>query len=264
MALITITSDYGTTDPYLPALKGALYREAEGHLVTDLSHHVEPGNYFRAAYILRNSYASYPKGTVHLIAFGEIAPNRKLLGAELDGYYFLVADNGLLSMINPDKRILKIVEIDLKSELSLFPSHDILAKSAGFLANGGKLEVLGRSITDIVQKTLPRPRVASDKSSILGTIMYIDNFGNLISNITRKQFRTIQQERPFTIMLPRNQRVRQLSNHYHEVAAGSVIALFNSQDLLEIAVSGASGKHFNGANCLLGVEEQNSITVEFG
>lgn len=264
MALITITSDYGTTDPYLPALKGALYREAEGHLVTDLSHHVEPGNFFQAAYILRNSYASYPKGTVHLIAFGEIAPNRKLLGAELDGHFFLVADNGLLGMINPEKRIVKIVEIDLKSELSLFPSHDILAKSAGFLAKGGKLEVLGRSVTGFEQKTLPRPRVASDKSSILGTIMYIDNFGNLISNITRKQFREVQQERPFTIMLPRNQRVRQLSNHYHEVAVGSPLALFNSQNLLEIAVSGARGKHFNGANSLLGVEVQNSITVEFG
>ena len=263
MALITITSDYGTTDPYLPALKGALYREAEGHLVTDLSHHVEPGNYFQAAYILRNSYSSYPKGTVHLIAFGEISPNRKLLGAELDGHFFLLADNGLLGMINPEKKIRQIVEIDLKSAVTLFPSHDILAKSAGFLANGGKLEVLGRSITEIQQKTLPRPRVASNKSSILGTIMYIDNFGNLISNITRKQFREVGQDRSFTIMLPRNQRIRQLSNHYHEVAVGNVLALFNSQDLLEIALSGARGKDFNGANSLLGVEVQNSITVEF-
>lgn len=263
MALITITSDYGTTDPYLPALKGALYREAEGHMITDLSHHVEPGNYFQAAYILSNSYASFPKATVHLIAFEEISPNRKLLGAEMDGHFFLLADNGLLGMINPDKKIIKVVEINLKSGKSLFPAHDVLAKAAGFIASGGKLEVLGREVLEIQQKTLPRPRVASDKSSILGTVMYIDNFGNLISNITRKQFHEVGQERPFTILLPRNQRIRQLSDHYHKVAVGSILALFNSQDLLEIAVSGARGKNFNGANSLLGVEVQNSITVEF-
>ncbi len=263
MALITLTSDYGTTDPYLPALRGALYREAEGHILTDISHHVEPGNYFQVAFILRNSYASFPKGTVHLIAFGEISPNRKLLGAEIDGHYFLVADNGILGMINPDKRISKIVEIDLKSGESLFPSHDVLAKAAGFIANGGKLEVLGREVSEIQQKTLPRPRVASDKSSILGTVMYIDNFGNLISNITRKQFKEVGQDRGFTILLPRNQRVKQLSKHYHEVAVGSILALFNAQNLLEIALSGARGKEFNGANSLLGVEVQNSITVEF-
>ncbi len=263
MALITITSDYGTTDPYLPALKGVLYREAEGHIIADLSHHIEPGNFFEAAYILSNSYSSFPKGTVHLIAFGEISPNRKLLAAEMDGHYFLVADNGLLGMINPDQKIQKVVEVELKTGDSLFPAHDVLAKAAGFIAKGGKLEVLGREISEIQQKTLPKPRVASDKSSILGTVMYIDNFGNLISNITRKQFRELAKDKSFTILLPRNQRIRQLSEHYYEVSIGSVLALFNSQDLLEIAVSGARGKHFNGANSLLGVEVQNSITVEF-
>lgn len=263
MGLITITSDFGTTDPYLPALKGALYSEAAGHTIVNLSNHVEPGNFFQAAYILRNSYHSFPKGTVHLIAFGEISPNRRLLAVELDSHYFLVADNGLLGMINPDKKLRQIVEIDLRSEDTLFPSRDILARTAGFIANGGKIEVLGRVTTDYQQKTLPRPRIASDKSSILGTIMYIDNFGNLISNISRKQFREVGKERPFTIMLPRNQRIRQLSTHYHEVTVGNILALFNSQDLLEIALSGARGKHFNGANSLLGVEVQNSITVEF-
>ena len=263
MALITITSDYGTTDPYLPALKGALFGAAEGHLITDLSNHIEPGNFFQAAFILRNSYASFPKGTVHLVAFGEISANRKLIGAELDGHFFLLADNGLLGMINPGKKIQRAVEIDLQSTDTLFPSHDILARSAAFLANGGKLEVLGRQVNKIEQKTLPRPRIASDKSSILGTVMYIDNFGNLISNITRRQFREVGQERQFTILLPRNQRIRHLHKHYHEVAVGNILALFNSLDLLEIALSGARGKDFNGANSLLGVEVQNSITVEF-
>ena len=263
MALITITSDYGTADPYLPALKGALYSEVDDPTLVDLSHQIEPGNFFQAAYIVGNSYSSFPKGTVHIIAFGEISSEKKLIGAELDGHYFLLPNNGLLGMINPEIRTGKIVEVELKSDDRFFPSHHIMAKAAGFIAKGGKLEVLGREVSDVLTKTLPRPRVANDKSSILGTILYIDNFGNLISNITKKQFRELAQDRKFTIFLPRNQRIRQINSNYHEVAVGSILALFNSQDLLEIALSGARGKDFNGANSLLGVEVQNSITIEF-
>ena len=263
MAVITLTSDYGLIDPYLPALKGALLSQAEGQQVVDISHGIEPGNFLEASFILRNSYSSFPRGSVHLIAFGEVSANRRLLAAEMDGHYFLLADNGLLSMINPELKISRIIEIDLRQDVSLFPSRDILARAAVFLAQGGKMDMLGREVRDVEQKTLIRPRIATDKSSILGSVVYIDNYGNLMTNITRKIFREVGKERHFTVMLPRNQRISHISQHYHEVAAGNVLALFNSQDLLEIGLSGARGKVFNGANTLLGVEVQNTVTVNF-
>ncbi len=263
MAIITLTSDYGVTDHYLAALKGTLLSESEDLKLVDISHSIEPGNLLEAAFILRNSYKHFPKGTVHLVAVSEIAPNRKLLAAEMDGHFFLLADNGLLPVINPEVRIKKVVEIDLRKEQTLFPARDVLARSAVFLANGGNVDVLGRTATDVAPRTNLRPRISNEESSIVGVVLYIDNFGNLISNISLKIFKEVGRDRPFTIMLPRNQRIRQMHNHYHELAHGSIMALFNSQDLLEIAVSGARGKVFNGANTLLGVEVQNPITIMF-
>lgn len=263
MPVVTLTSDYGLTDHYLPALKGALLTEDEGVKLVDISHNVEPGNFFEAAFILRNCYFNFPKGAVHLVAFNELVTTDRLLAAEMDGHYFLLADNGLLPMINPEKKIKKVVAIDLRVERSLFPARDILARAATHLARGGTLDVLGRQVQDLEQKQILRPRIANDKSAIIGSIVYIDNFGNLISNISQKTFKEVGGERSFEIMLPRNQRIKKLSYSYNDVQAGNLLAFFNSQGLLEVALSQSRGKKFNGANTLLGVEVQNTITINF-
>lgn len=263
MSIITLTSDYGLLDHYLPALKGALLGELDNLQLVDISHQIEPGNFFEASFILRNCYAAFPKKTVHLIAFSEIAASGRLLAAEMDEHFFLVADNGLLPMINPDLRITKIVEIDLKQEPGLFPSRDILTRAAAHLARGGNLGLLGREIKEIEQKTALRPRVSQDKNSIIGSVVYIDNYGNLITNISRKKFKEVGKERKFEILLPRRHRVEKIRESYTETSAGNIIALFNSQNLLEIAISESRGKKLNGANTLLGIEVQNTITINF-
>ncbi len=263
MPVITLTSDYGLTDHYLPALKGALLSQDEDAKLVDITHTVEPGNFFEASFILRNSYHHFPKGTVHLIAFSELVANGRLLAAELDDHFFLVADNGLLPMINPDKKISKVMAIDLRQERSLFPARDIMARAAIHLTKGGKIDILGRTITDYEQKQISRPRIVNDKSAIIGSIIYIDNFGNLVSNISQKVFKEVAAERSFEIMLPRNQRIKKLSMGYTPAQAGSLLAFFNSQGLLEVAMAQARGKDFNGANSMLGVEVQNTITVTF-
>ncbi len=263
MPVITLTSDYGLTDHYLPALKGALLSHDEEVKLVDVTHTVEPGNFFEAAFILRNCYHSFPKGTVHLIAFSELVANGRLLAAELDGHFFLLADNGLLPMINPDVKIKKVIAIDLRQERSLFPARDILARAAVHLTKGGTVDVLGRAIEDYEQKQIARPRILNDKSAIIGSIVYIDNFGNLVSNISQKTFKEVAGDRSFEIMLPRNQRIKKLSTGYTPAQAGSLLAFFNSQGLLEVALAEARGKIFNGANSMLGVEVQNTITITF-
>lgn len=263
MPIITLTSDYGLLDHYLPALKGALLGELEDVKLVDITHQIEPGNFFEASFILRNCYSAFPKHSVHLIAFSEIAPGGRLLAAEMDDHYFLVADNGLLPMINPELKIQKIVEIDFRQEPGLFPSRDTLTRAAAHLARGGKIGLLGREVKEIEQKTALRPRIAQDNNSIIGSVVYIDNYGNLISNISRKTFREVGKERDFEILLPRNKGVRKISNSYTEVSSGNILALFNSQDLLEIAISDSRGKTRNGANTLLGIEVQNTITINF-
>ncbi len=263
MPVITLTSDYGLTDHYLAVVKGRIISELPDIRLVDISHAIQPGNFLEASFILRNCYHAFPDGTVHLVAVQEITENRRLLAAELDGHFFLSADNGLLGLINPEVRINRVVEINLKQEETLFPARDVLVRAACHLARGGSLDVLGRQVKEFKESAQVRPRIPNEGSLILGSVLYVDNFGNLITNISRKTFHEVGQDRSFEIALPRRQVIRKLQDSYYPASKGSVIALFNSQNLLEIALSEASGKYYNGANTLLGVGVQNTVTVTF-
>lgn len=263
MPLITLTSDYGQTDHYTASVKGALYSELPDVQLCDISHQIEPGNLMEASFILRNSYKSFPRGTVHMVLVKEMSKSQRWLTAELEGHYFIMADNGLISMINPELKLSHVIEIKINQEESLFPGRDFLAKVACHLARGGKAEMLGRSISDFEEKKMYRHTAPQDKNSLLGNVVYVDNFGNLITNISRKIFREIGKERTFEIVLPRNQKLTRLNISYDEAADGKIIALFNSQDLLEIALVNPRGKQFNGANTMLGLDVRDSVTIYF-
>ena len=263
MPIITLTSDYGLTDHHLGSVKGAILSEMESCNLVDISHTIQPGNFFEAAFILRNCYKDFPKGTIHLVAVREISDNQRLLAAEIDDHFFLVADHGLITLINPEVKIGKVVEINLKQEKTLFPARDVLARAATHLTRGGSIDILGRVVDDYKESTIMRPRLTQEGSVILGSVVYVDNFGNLISNISQKTFHEVGKERSYEIVLPRRQVIKKIQDSYQPASPGSVIALFNSQGLLEIALSGARGKHFNGANTLLGIEVQGIISVNF-
>lgn len=261
--IVTLTSDYGLNDPYLAALKGALAGEEGDFAVVDISHQIRPGHLMEAAYILRHSYTAFPENTVHLVALEELAPSGKMLAARLGGQYFLTADSGLLTMIHPELKLKQVIAIDFGQEASNFPARDVLVKAAAHLVRGGKLGVLGRNARSIEQKSWPRARLLEDRSALQGNIVYIDHFGNLVSNISRQQFEEARKQRGFSILLPRNRRLGQISDHYRAAAPGGLLALFNTHGLLEIGVSQAQGKVFNGANTLLGIKEQDLISIEF-
>jgi len=263
MPIITLTSDYGLSDPYAASVKGTILSELSEVTLVDITHNINPGNFFEAAFILRNSYYTFPKGTVHLISVQEITKNNRWLAAEMDGHYFVAADNGIITTINPEIKIKRLVEINLKQEAGMFPSRNLLARSACHLARGGNIDFLGRELKEYKESSIMRPRIAKDGSNILGSVVYVDNFGNLITNISRKTFREVGKERPFEIVLPRNKAIEKLHESYYPASLGSVLALFNSQNLLEIALSGAQGKDYNGANSLLGLDVRDTVTVNF-
>jgi S-adenosylmethionine hydrolase len=265
MGIITLTSDFGLKDFYAAALKGRIYDIDEALKVVDISHQVTVANHIEAAFIMRYAYTAFPKGTVHLIAVQEVINEARMVAIEMDGHYFLCADNGILSLINPELKINKMVSVDFREDLSsvLFPSRDILCKAAVHLAKGGAIGLLGPALQEIKQSQPFRPRLLDDKSKILGRVVYVDNFGNLITNITRTFFEECRRDRTFEIVLPRRNKLYKLVNGYDEVDEGVVLALFNAQDLLEIAINGTGSAEFNGANTLLGVEVMNDITISF-
>jgi len=187
MAIITLTTDFGEKDHFAGAVKGAIYSEIPEVKIVDISHSVSPFNIPEAAYIIQNAYSSFPKGTIHIIGIdSEINKENKHIAIKLDDHYFVCANNGIMSMICSGIAPEKIVEINIhdKTETS-FPVLDVFVRVACHIARGGTLEVIGKLIEHIKPIKNIIPFVNDEKNQIIGNVIYIDNYGNAITNIKR-------------------------------------------------------------------------------
>src|SRR5690606_27239958 len=130
---------------------GAIYSEMEDATIVDISHLISPFHLHEAAYIIKNAYKSFPKGTIHIIGVdSELNPENKHIAIYLDEHYFICADNGIISMLLAEIRPEKMVEINIHDRIiSNFPVLDVFVKVAGHIARGGTLEVIGKPISDI-------------------------------------------------------------------------------------------------------------------
>src|SRR5690606_6768241 len=197
MAIITLTSDFGEKDHFVGAIKGAIYSELPDVKIVDISHLISPFNISEAAYIIQSAYKSFPKGSVHIIGVdSELNLENKHLSVKLDGHYFICADNGILSMLCSEIAPDKLVEINIHGIIqSSFPVLDVFVKVACHLARGGTLEVIGKTIDTIKSTKNLVPFINEDKTQIIGSVIYIDNYGNVVTNIKQGFFETVQKGR---------------------------------------------------------------------
>lgn len=264
MPLITLTTDYGPVAPHSAALQGFLYSALPPEVrVCPISHQVEPGYVQQAAFLLRHSFRAFPTGSIHLVAVSECCPSQQWLAAAWAGHFFLLPDHGLLSMLTDAEQPEAIRQLPPVGPPGLFPAREVLAPAAVHLAQGGKLEKLGPVATDYRRGVLLRPTADPQQGSLKGSVMDIDYYGNLITNIPRSLFQRMGHERPFQIELPRRQTLQKISPSYLPAREGETIALFNSLDLLEIAVKDPHNRHFNGANSLLGMQVGDTLRLVF-
>ena len=155
MPIITLTTDFGTKDHFVGAVKGAIYKEMKEAKVVDISHQITPFSITEASYILNNAYQNFPEGSIHIIGVdSEISVENKPIALQLEGQYFICCDNGILSMITKDINPEKIVEITIqKTSDNNYAILDIFVKVACHIARGGMLEVIGKKISDIKKYT---------------------------------------------------------------------------------------------------------------
>lgn len=266
MAIITLTTDYGEKDYFASALKGAVLCQLPDTNIIDISHNISPFNITEGAYILKNAYHHYPKGTIHIIGIDAEKSKDKLhIAVEIDGHYFIGADDGIFSLMFPDIKPDKVVAltIELETDSMTFPAKDIFVKAACHIARGGTLGVIGRQINEFKQARNFNPIVSPDGNSISGSVIYIDNFGNAVTNITKKLFRDIGKTRDFEIVLPKVYTLRKIHKSYNSVPESEKLALFNSGGFLEIAISRADSHTMSGASRLLGISFRDTIKVVF-
>ncbi len=275
MPIVTLTTDFGDKDYFAAVAKAELLSEDSGIQVVDISHKVSPYNLTEAAYILKNAYHAFPKGSIHIIGVdSELTPENKHIAMALDGHFFIGSNNGILSMVQPEMKADKIVEINIHQQLnSSFPVLDIFVKVAGHLARQGTLEVIGKPKDEIRQLTNINPVVSPNGKQMVGSVIYIDNYGNVVTNITQKMFQQVGKTRPFTIYA-RTVKFRDVYRSYSEAINFSVpkerreeegkkLALFNDAGHLELAIYKSNPQTVGGASSLFGLGYRDSVTVEF-
>ncbi len=256
MPVVTLTSDWNLNDFYLGALKGKIISLEPGITLIDISHQIPNFNLAHAAFILKNCYHHYPKGSVHVIAVNTVSSSdNPYVAVKADGHYFISCDNGIFGLII-NKEPEAIVQIKMENEDSSFPSLFIFAKAACHLAAGKKISELGKPLGQL-SKRVPL-RAAIDDSVITGSVIYIDSYQNAITNITRDLFDRVGKGRPFEILVTSNHyMINKLNKKYGETSTGEILALFNSLNLLEIAINNGN------AASLLNLSPGSSIRISF-
>ncbi len=260
MAIITLTTDLGTKDSYLASVKSTIYSQLEEVQIVDISNHIEPFNIQQAAYTLRNCFKDFPIGTVHIISVDdELSITNEHLVVKVHGQYFIGSDNGFFSLalneVIPEK-IVKL-NISLKTNCMTFAAKNIFVPAACHLARGGTMEIIGTAIKDFEVKRMELKPVLQS-ALIRGSVVYVDSYGNAITNISKNEFEQVQKGRPFIILFGReDEMITELSVKYNDVNTAEKLAIFGENNQLQIAIN--KGK----ANKLLGLKLHEIVRIEF-
>jgi S-adenosyl-L-methionine hydrolase (adenosine-forming) len=237
MALLTLTSDFGQQDYLAGAVKGQLLQINPNFVITDISHQLSAFNYPQAAYICRNAIKNFPPQTYHIILVNlfEQKPER-LLFAYHEDQYIICADNGLLTMIVQGKPEMVIgLTLDKNSIKNMLYCTRVIGAAIDDLVHGKSLQHIGTPDISFEEKNHLRPMLGENWME--GQIIFIDNFENVIVNISREEFEEHRRGRSFRIVFKRDEVIDKISETYADVQEGEKLAIFNSAGYLEIAIN---------------------------
>ena len=288
--VITLLTDFGNQDAYVGIVKGVIAGINPFANIADICHNVPPQDIFGGAYLLYSSYKYFPKKTIHVAVVDPgVGSRRDIVCVETKDYFFLVPDNGLLSFIVQEEKPKSIIRVTnnkyfLPLPSSTFHGRDVFAPVAAHLSLGVKPQQLGIKINQLEQLDIPKP-VRKKTGQVEGQIIYIDRFGNLITNITKEHLvKGVEGQKSEDRSQKLENRIKQrkttlkelfslcntietvigrkkvvgLSNTYLDVNAGEPLVLFGSAGFLEISINqGNAQKYFR-------VDRGNKIRVEMG
>lgn len=274
MPLLTLTSDIGNQDYLVSAVKARLLQLNPEFTIVDISHSILPFNYPQAAYVIRSAIRNFPEFSYHLILVNlfEKKPEQLLLAFH-NNQYLLCADNGLLTMVLEDKPEMVIgIPLDKRATKNTLFCTEVMGKAVQQLVEGESIRNIGVPDVNIIAKNHLRPLLGNNW--IEGQIIFIDNFENVIINITRDQFEEQRKGRSFRIVFKRDEVIDRISETYADVTEGEKLALFNSAGYLEIAINkgnaaglfglkGFSEKVKQAANLLQGQLSYQTVRVYF-
>lgn len=259
--LITLTTDFGTRDAYVAAMKGVICGIAPDARLVDISHEVAPQDIMEAAYVLQGAARFYPPHTIHLVVVDPgVGTNRRAVALRAGAHTFVGPDNGLFPLLLEGVAPDEVVELDrprfwrTEAASSTFHGRDIFAPVAAHLAAGRALAEVGSPSGDLKPLHWAQPR--ADDIGIRGWIVHVDHFGNAVTNVTREIFERHRRGRPAKCIVG-NAVIHGLHATYGEVEVGEPLLLVNSSGFLEVAVNASNGAE------LLGIRRGDAVNVLF-
>lgn len=259
MPVITLTTDFGTKDYYVSAMKGVILRIHPQAQIVDITHDIPDYDIMGGAYILKSVYENFPEGTIHVAVIDPgVGSDRRGIIVKVKNHFFVGPDNGLFSLIAEGENS-EAVEISNPkfwnpAVSSTFHGRDIFAPVAAHLANGTDIHEFGNKIDGITQLTWGKP--TTGENYIHGIVLHIDKFCNIISNITREEFECIRKSRSFIVQI-RNAKITKIHQFYSETEPGDMVCLFGSSGFMEISVNQGH------ASKLLGMSKNDPVFIEF-
>lgn len=274
MSIITLTSDFGTKGYAIASVKGSLIDLMKSPTIIDVSHEISPYNITETAFVIKAAYPNFPKNSIHIIGVdSERSQDKRHLLGYYDGHYFIAADNGIFSLIAGKNQFDKIIEIQHpKSETSSFPMLDVFVDIAAQIVFKEKLENLGTVTNSVKEWVKNKPNISND-DELIGHVAYVDCYGNLITDISKDLFTRIAKNRSFEIIAS-SAKINKIHSNYNSIinfklpkfqrsVAGKALAIFNSLELLEIALYKSDPQQGGSAASLLGLGVGDSIKITF-
>lgn len=255
--IVTLTTDWNNSDYYVGAVKSTILSGYSDAVFVDISHQIEQYNWQQAAFIVRSLVNDFPEGTIHIIGVAsEPDPNTKIIVAIYHGQYFICTDNGTLGIVFREKPE-KVISVDAGSNNSdcCFIEKNVFAEIAKYILLGHDISRLGEAKDDVLRYTEIEPQIR--ETGMIGSVVYIDSYGNAITNISQELFEDAIGDNKFEILInSRSYSTSKISNSYKDVEPPDVVCIFNSLGLLEIAMREASAKN------LMGLRNDSKIRID--
>ena len=256
MHIVTLTSDFGVQDHYVAKLKGTLLNHHAALNIIDVTHNIKNYDIVQSAYAVRNTYNSFPKGSIHIVSVNNFyATECQYLAIRYNEHYFLGPDNGVFSLIFNDLAT-EVFKINSSTEGNVLLKLDhIYAQAVAHIASEATFETIGEPLQQLTERISLQPIIGP--TQIRGSVIHVDNYENVILNITRELWDRYSYYRHFALFFKRHEPITFLSEGYNQVAIGETLCLFNAADHLEIAIN--LGK----ASSLLGLSVEDTVQLDF-
>lgn len=254
MQIVTLTTDFGNKDYYSAMLKGAMLCQNVALNLVDITHNIPKYDLVRAAFVLKNAWRSFPDQTIHIVTVNDLPQgSQQFLAVQYKNHYFLGPNNGIFSLLFEETPT-EVYELSFEGKSS-FPIVEIMAQAVGYINEGKSFTEIGRPIQEMMQRLTLHPVMSPNQ--LRGSVIYIDDYENVVVNIHRELFEQVRNGRNFQLYFKRNNPLTKVCEFYFDVPVGEPFCRFNTTNYLEIAVN--MGK----ASSLFNLKLDDTIQIDF-